>query len=257
MASNVMEFYNATPTNIASMNGGNLGGTTFLRIESPQGAPFYPLFISQAGVSSSAALEIQCEDYSTGSMCVNLNQKGDKTNLRLANDSTSAGYGLEFNYEGTANWMLYGYNNSASAGGAYFTNNSSSNSADVVKIYCSGGTGVLLDIVKTVTSSGNAVLSIANSGSGRSIDVNSSYASNASGVVYIACAGTGSPLTVANSNVTSSHFRLMMTLYTHYIYASDGTTPNGNLSASSGDLCVGCDSGKAYYCTGGTSWTAM
>lgn len=42
------------------------------------------------------------------------------------------------------------------------------------------------------------------------------------------------------------------------LWISDGTnTPNGNLTGSAGDICFGADSGKAYYCTGTTNWTAM
>lgn len=44
---------------------------------------------------------------------------------------------------------------------------------------------------------------------------------------------------------------------TRYMWMSDGTTPNGALSGTAGDICINCDSGKTYYCTGTTSWTAM
>ena len=40
-------------------------------------------------------------------------------------------------------------------------------------------------------------------------------------------------------------------------WVSNGTTPNGNLSGGTGDVCFYGDSGKVYYCTGTTNWTAM
>lgn len=41
------------------------------------------------------------------------------------------------------------------------------------------------------------------------------------------------------------------------IWFGNGTSPNGSLSATAGDVCFGCDSGKSYYCTGTTNWTAL
>lgn len=41
------------------------------------------------------------------------------------------------------------------------------------------------------------------------------------------------------------------------LWISNGTSPNGSLTGTTGDVCFGCDSGKSYYCTSGTSWTAM
>lgn len=66
---------------------------------------------------------------------------------------------------------------------------------------------------------------------------------------------------ITNNTATSTHFNPMINMdgtgAAVIIWKSDGTTPNGNLSGSAGDICLGADGGKAYYCTGTTNWTAM
>lgn len=57
--------------------------------------------------------------------------------------------------------------------------------------------------------------------------------------------------------VTTTNFKRTLDLNGITIYTSNGTTPNGNLGGNAGDLCFGADSGKSYYCTSGTSWTAF
>ena len=41
------------------------------------------------------------------------------------------------------------------------------------------------------------------------------------------------------------------------VWVSDGTTPNGNLSGTAGDICLNGTSGQTFYCTGTTNWTGM
>lgn len=67
------------------------------------------------------------------------------------------------------------------------------------------------------------------------------------------------PLEINNNAVVSTNFRRLIkdTNGGATIWGSDGTTPNGNLTGSAGDICLNGDSGKAYYCTGTTNWTAM
>lgn len=55
----------------------------------------------------------------------------------------------------------------------------------------------------------------------------------------------------------SVHFSPVTKLKNITFYVSDGTTPNGNLGGMIGDVCFGADGGKAYYCTGTTSWVSF
>lgn len=65
------------------------------------------------------------------------------------------------------------------------------------------------------------------------------------------------PLAIANAASVSTNYKIMMYLGGVFIWKSAGVTPNGNLTGTAGDICLGADSGKAYYCAGGHSWTAM
>ena len=43
------------------------------------------------------------------------------------------------------------------------------------------------------------------------------------------------------------------------IWSSNGTTPNGNLTGTKGDICLNCSAtGQIGYCTAnGTTWTLL
>ena len=60
-----------------------------------------------------------------------------------------------------------------------------------------------------------------------------------------------------SGDLVSTNYRKIQIWGTVTLWVSNGTTPNGNLSGTAGDVCFGGDSGKTYYCTGTTNWTAM
>ncbi len=70
-------------------------------------------------------------------------------------------------------------------------------------------------------------------------------------------------LALESTHTIATHFNLILFLdndpgATGYsVYTSDGTTPNGNLSGSVGDICLGGPSGQPFYCTGTTNWTGF
>jgi hypothetical protein len=67
------------------------------------------------------------------------------------------------------------------------------------------------------------------------------------------------PLKLSNQDVTLTHFKKIIEMETCTLWISDGTSPNDALGYDHiGDVCFACDSGKAYYATGGAdNWTAM
>lgn len=73
-----------------------------------------------------------------------------------------------------------------------------------------------------------------------------------------AALGTGAPIQITQAAVTSSHFRKIYkeTGSGITLWHSDGTTPNGNLSGTAGDVCFNGASSQIFYCTGTTNWTA-
>ena len=66
--------------------------------------------------------------------------------------------------------------------------------------------------------------------------------------------GTGFPLLINNTSLVSSHFKKTLSLVSTVVWVSDGTTPNGNLSGTTGDICLNGDSGQTYICSGTTVW---
>ncbi len=69
-------------------------------------------------------------------------------------------------------------------------------------------------------------------------------------------------LALRSDAVISTNFRKMRTesngTQTCTFWLSDGSTsPNTALTGTAGDICFNGDSGKAYYCTGTTNWTAL
>lgn len=59
------------------------------------------------------------------------------------------------------------------------------------------------------------------------------------------------------SKVTSTHFKRTHKEFGVSFWVSDGTTPNGALSGTAGDICYNGDNNQAYRCTGGTVWTLL
>ena len=71
--------------------------------------------------------------------------------------------------------------------------------------------------------------------------------------------GTGAPIAITQNYVISTNFRKLETETNtgHAQWVSNGTSPNGALTGSTGDICYNGDGGKIYYCTGTTNWTSM
>lgn len=58
------------------------------------------------------------------------------------------------------------------------------------------------------------------------------------------------------NHVVTTHFTPVVSMLGTTIYISDGTSPNGTLNGSTGDIALKCDSGKLYVCVGSTTWFA-
>jgi len=128
---------------------------------------------------------------------------------------------------------------------------------DALKINKFTNYGRGININMTGTSNNYQPLYITNSGYGGSqITQSNDSSSTHSALLIEQYNGIKPPLYLTNIAV-STHFRRMIWLGSLTIWTSDGTTPNGNLSGSIGDICFGADGGKAYYCTGTTNWTAL
>ena len=97
-------------------------------------------------------------------------------------------------------------------------------------------------------------------GAGLTIASSSTSSTNAGAGVSIAFTGTGAaaPAIKINTVVQSTHFRLIFKeTNTTSLWVSDGTTAQGNLTGTTGDICFNAGSNKPEYCTGTTNWTAL
>lgn len=65
------------------------------------------------------------------------------------------------------------------------------------------------------------------------------------------------PLTIVQDALISTHFKKVIVAAGVTIWTSDGTTANGALSGTAGDICLNAGSNKPEYCTGTTNWTAL
>lgn len=68
---------------------------------------------------------------------------------------------------------------------------------------------------------------------------------------------TNPPISSTQTNAVSTHFFPLQGMNANMIWVSDGTTPNGALSGTKGDLCMNGPSGHLFWCGGGTTWTQI
>ncbi len=136
---------------------------------------------------------------------------------------------------------------------------------DLLAVVASGATtstGVVRVTTAALTT-GSALTITANAlTSGSAISVaSSSTDTTAHNLIKAVNSGTGSIASLFGGTqvVISTHFRKIVTESGSGVtlWFGDGTTGQGNLSATAGDLLLNGGSGKPEYCTGTTNWTAL
>lgn len=123
-------------------------------------------------------------------------------------------------------------------------------------------TGTLLDIsdntAQTTGTAVNIATNSADTGTRSLVKIAQSHAS----------ASGASPLEITNANATkalikgtatvqSTHFYRFATVNGVTLWVGDGTTANGALTGTAGDVLLNGGSNKPEYCTGTTNWTAL
>lgn len=159
----------------------------------------------------------------------------------------------------TANGLTTGHALTLTSSGVIVT------TGDMLAITASGATTStgLVRITAAALTTGVGILITANAlttGAGISIASSSTGTTNAGGAINIALTGAGGAAAAIRINtvVQSTHFRLIFKeTNTTSLWVSDGTTANGNLSGTAGDICFNAGSNKPEYCTATTSWTAL
>lgn len=158
------------------------------------------------------------------------------------------------------------------------------NLMQLVSSFNSNSSYTLLDLQVTAGGAGT-VINIHNQGIAPSVYINQINALNTNDVIYITSTHGGRVMEIEQGNSSNSNTVLYVTtnnttvapifatggyadVGNHFarclqtpggavIWGSDGTNPNGAVSANRGDICLNGPSGVPYYCTGGTSWTAL
>lgn len=134
---------------------------------------------------------------------------------------------------------------------------------DMLAVTASGATtstGVVRVTTAALTT-GSAVTITANaltSGTGLTVS-SSSTDTTAHGLVTLTNSGAGSiaPLILGTNAAVSTHFYKFATSNSVTIWIGDGTTANGALTGTAGDILINGGSNKPEYCTGTTNWTAL
>lgn len=138
----------------------------------------------------------------------------------------------------------------------------------VFRVTASGvlAAGVLLDLSGAAVTTGT-ILDMGGLDAlttGTALNLVSNSASNGTRkLVNIVNDNTGAtgttPLYIQQDALTSTNFKLLMTLGTISIYVSDQTSPNTALTAVEGSICLnGSATGQAFWNTdGSTAWTAL
>jgi hypothetical protein len=81
---------------------------------------------------------------------------------------------------------------------------------------------------------------------------------NLVGIINDNVSATGTtPFRIQQDALTSTNFQKIADFGGTVMWRSNGTTPNGALTGTAGDICLNGASNQAYYCTGTTNWTAM
>lgn len=125
-------------------------------------------------------------------------------------------------------------------------------------------TGIGVSLVTAALTTGSALTIAANaltSGNGLTI-TSSSTDSTARGLIQLTNSGagsTGAALIRGTQVVQSTHFYRILTESTSGVtlWMGDGTTGQGNLSGTVGDILFKGGTNKPEYCTGTTNWTAL
>lgn len=231
---------------------------------------------SNSGDTSSRNLVSIINDNSsaTGTTVLNLQQDSTGSAIKI----TSAGNACSIVCTGstqntftvansslTTGWLADFSSNSADTSSRYLLLARNSNAAAVgaVSLYASqAANGACVIFTSQATTSSYSFLFQADAlTSGTGILMQSSSASSSSrSILHIYNTHSGAigaiPLNITSAAVISTNFKMAAQFNGFTLWTSNGNTPNATLSGTIGDVCIGADSGKIYYCGGGTTWTA-
>lgn len=170
----------------------------------------------------------------------------------IGNGTGTTGYGIymnSLNHTGTGNERYFSLNNNQSASLAAQT----SDCADILYSRTNTATtGTIADnynvlYIKRTNVQNGAGGTFTNAGSCLKLE---NVATQTAGTLT----DTTFVLSLAQGALTTTNFKRVIDCAGVTIWKSDGTSPNGTLTGTAGDICLNGTSGKIYYCTGTTVW---
>lgn len=123
-------------------------------------------------------------------------------------------------------------------------------------------TGTVLDISGSTATTTGTLVNIndnsADTGTRSLVTIKQDHAS-ASGATPLTILNDNAtkPLIAGTATATSTNYYKFATVNGVTIWIGAGTTANGNLTGTAGDICLNGGSNKPEYCTGTTNWTAL
>lgn len=196
--------------------------------------------------------------------------EGTFTSTLSVNSGTTTGHGLFVQADSlTAGSGIYLYSNSSSNTSrylGYIVNDHASATGTTALYVRNDSTNAVATFIGGATTNPALYVGADSLTTGRGIQVASNSSSTSQFVLLDLTSSNASatgmiPLAISNAAPTSTNYFRMMYLGGNsggnYLWKANGVTPAGNLSGAVGDICIGADGGKMYYCTGTTSWTAM
>lgn len=130
-----------------------------------------------------------------------------------------------------------------------------------LKVSSASTTGTAVAIASTAGTTGGSLTvtdSSADTGtrSAVTVAVSNAAASGATPLTLTAANATV-PLVAGTATVQSTHFFRFAKINGVTLWVGDGTTANGALTGTAGDMLINGGANKPEYCTGTTSWTAL
>ncbi len=181
---------------------------------------------------------------------------------------TSSAISALFENAGTGNTI-----SASSSGSGDVINAIATGTGQVAEFIQNGGNTVAVTITQNKAATGLVInqndtsqtigISITTQGTGSALYATNVNSGNGQGIaqLYNQVGGTNPVLYLNQAAVTQTHFYMLIFFktpsYSPTLWVSDGTTPNGNLTGSLGDLCLGGPLGSTWQCSGGTTWVQL
>lgn len=210
--------------------------------------------------STQNMLEVDTANSSSSGTTVSISQAGSGSGLSVIGTGTNqTNYVAVFNSSALRNLVQISSSfNSNNSNIMLNVNHSGGSGSNTLAQFETVGLGTVLVLKNNNSSNTNPIVFGSVSHGGRIMELDQTNSSNANNALYVTTTNTAVAPIYAQGGTVNSHFQRMIGSGSYQIWVSDGTNPNGSLSANIGDLCLGGSSGHPYWNNNGsTGWTQI